>query len=142
MIEPRGKAYFFRRLGKLFNMNNIRLNELLETLQYGLLYGFVTFLSGTSIDKIFPEIDKEKSNGSLFLEILLQSMFLTIVVFYIRKFVKIVPFLFYIPSQSGQPRYKPYLSSEFDGEIIIAIILISSQVNLIAKIVELSERFF
>ena len=121
-IEPYGKAHFISRVRKLFNMNTVRLNEITETVQYVILYGIVTFYIGT---------------WELMLEVLGQTIVLAVAVFYIRKLVKAVPFLFYIP---GRHIYRPYMSTEFHGEIVISIIFITLQTNLIKKLEELSKR--
>ena len=96
-IEPYGKAHFISRVRKLFNMNSVRLNEITEIVQYVILYGIVTFYVGTWTNVIFPVFDPKKATWELMLEVLGQTIVLTIAVFYIRKLVKAVPFLFYIP---------------------------------------------
>lgn len=137
MIEPSGKSHFISRIRKLFNLNTIRINEIFETIQYTILYGVVTFYVGTWANAAFPAFDKTKSTVELMLEVLGQTIFLAICVFYIRKLVKTVPFLFYIP---GKHKYHPYLSSEFNGEIVVSVIFITLQTNLIKKLEELSKR--
>ena len=137
MIEPYGKSHFMSRLRKLFNLNTIRINEISETIQYTILYGIVTFYVGIWTNSAFPAFDKTKSNVELMLEVLGQTIFLALCVFYIRKLVKIVPFLFYLP---GKRAYNPYLSTEFHGEIVVSIIFITLQTNLIKKLEELSKR--
>jgi hypothetical protein len=136
-IEPYGKAHFISRVRKLFNMNSVRLNEITETVQYVILYGIVTFYVGTWTNVMFPMFDPKKATWELMLEVLGQTIVLTIAVFYIRKLVKAVPFLFYIP---GRLAYRPYMSTEFHGEIVISIIFITLQTNLIKKLEELSKR--
>lgn len=136
-IEPYGKAHFISRIRKLFNLNIIRINELSETIQYVILYGIVTFYVGTWANELFPHFDKSKATHWIMLEVLAQTVFLVVCVFYIRKLVKAVPFLFYIP---GRFKYRPYLSTEFQGEIVISIIFISLQINLVKKLEELSKR--
>ena len=137
MIEPYGKSHFMSRLRKLFNLNTIRINEITETIQYTILYGIVTFYIGIWTNAAFPVYDKTKSTVELMLEVLGQTIFLALCVFYIRKLVKIVPFLFYLP---GKRAYNPYLSTEFHGEIVVSIIFITLQTNLIKKLEELSKR--
>ena len=137
MIEPYGKSHFMSRLRKLFNLNTIRINEITETIQYTILYGIVTFYIGIWTNAAFPAYDKTKSTVELMLEVLGQTIFLALCVFYIRKLVKIVPFLFYLP---GKRAYNPYLSTEFHGEIVVSIIFITLQTNLIKKLEELSKR--
>ena len=125
------------RIRKLFNLNTIRINEISETIQYTILYGIVAFYVGTWANAAFPHFDKTKSTWELMLEVLGQTIILAICVFYIRKLVKAVPFMFYLP---GKKTYKPYLSTEFHGEIVISIIFITLQTNLIKKLEELSKR--
>ena len=137
MIEPYGKSHFMSRLRKLFNLNTIRINEITETIQYTILYGIVTFYIGIWTNAAFPVYDKTKSTVELMLEVLGQTIFLALCVFYIRKLVKIVPFMFYLP---GTRTYNPYLSTEFHGEIVVSIIFITLQTNLIKKLEELSKR--
>ena len=137
MIEPYGKAHFISRVRKLFNLNTIRINEITETIQYTILYGVVAFYVGTWTNAAFPHFDKTKSTWELMLEVLGQTIVLAICVFYIRKLVKTVPFLFYLP---GKYSYNPYLSTEFHGEIVISIIFITLQTNLVKKLEELSKR--
>ena len=136
-IDPYGKAHFMSRIRKLFNLNTIRINELSETIQYVILYGIVTFYVGTWVNALFPKFDNKKETHWLMLEVLAQAVVLVICVFYMRKLVKAVPFLFYIP---GGVKYRPYLSTEFHGEIVISIIFISLQINLVKKLEELSKR--
>jgi hypothetical protein len=136
-IEPYGKAHFMGRIRKLFNLNTIRINEISETIQYTVLYGIVAFYVGTLANTAFPAFDKTKSTWELMLEVLGQTIVLAICVFYIRKLVKTIPFLFYLP---GKHTYNPYLSTEFHGEIVISIIFITLQTSLIKKLEELSKR--
>jgi hypothetical protein len=137
MIEPSGKSHFISRIRKLFNLNTIRINEIFETIQYTILYGVVTFYVGVWTNEAFPAFDKTKSTMHIMLEVLGETIFLAVCIFYIRKFVKAVPFLFYIP---GKHTYHPYLSTEFHGEIVVSVIFITLQTNLVKKLEELSKR--
>lgn len=125
------------RVRSLFNVNNIRLNELLETAQFTIMYGLVGFLCGTYINKLSPKFDKTKSTWEILLEILGETVVLSICIFYIRKLVKIIPFIVHLP---GKSRYIPYMSSEFEGEIALSLIFVTLQTNLLEKILELSKR--
>ena len=137
MIGHYGKSHFISRVRKLFNLNTIRINEIAEIIQYTILYGIVAFYVGTWINATFPHFDKSKSTTELMLEVLGETIILTICVFYIRKLVKIVPFIFHLP---GKQAYNPYLSTEFHGEIVISVIFITLQTNLVKKLEELSKR--
>ena len=131
------------RTEKLLLNNEIRVMELLESIQYGVLYLIVGFATGVTLDYSFPNYNEQTKTSVLFTEVALQCLLLIILVFYIRKLVKIVPFLFVIDfSGSGKSSYKPYEASEYGGEIIIAIVLLGAQFNLIKKLFLLSRRFY
>ena len=131
------------RTEKLLLNNEIRVTELLESIQYGVLYLIVGFATGVTLDYSFPNYNEQTKTSVLFTEVALQCLLLIILVFYIRKLVKIVPFLFVIDfSGSGKSSYKPYEASEYGGEIIIAIVLLGAQFNLIKKLDLLSRRFY
>ena len=131
------------RTEKLFLNNEIRVMELLESIQYGVLYLVVGFITGVTLDYSFPNFNEQTKTSVLFTEVALQCILLIVLVFYIRKLVKIVPFLFVIDfTGSGKSSYKPYEASEYSGEIIIAIVLLGAQFNLIKKLDLLSRRFY
>jgi hypothetical protein len=62
---------------------------------------------------------------------------LIIVVFYCRKIVKVMPFVFAFNS-----KYRVHESNEYEGEIMIALVLIGVQINLIKKLDLLSKKFY
>lgn len=131
------------RTEKLLLNNEIRIMELLESIQYGVLYLVVGFVVGVTLDYSFPNFNEQTKTSVLFTEVALQCLLLIVLVFYIRKLVKIVPFLFVIDfTGSGKSSYKPYEASEYSGEIIIAIVLLGAQFNLIKKLDLLSRRFY
>ncbi len=113
--------------------------RLLEVIQYGFLYIFVSFFAGVGLDFAFPIYEKEKSSLEILNEVVFQSLALVVVVFLIRGLVKSVPVLFPHKYANG---YTPYTTSEYSGEIMIGLILLSTQLNLIAKIDELSQRLY
>lgn len=134
------------RTEKLFNFNEIRVMELLENVQYGLGYIATAFIAGISLDYLFPIYNKEKETRDLFIEIVAQCILLIIAAFYVRKIVKIMPFLFVInwdiDGDGRIPKYKPYESTEFQGELMMGVIFLSSQINLMKKVELLSERVY
>ena len=113
--------------------------RLLEVIQYGFLYIFASFFSGVGLDFAFPIYEKEKSSLQILNEVIWQSLALIVVVFGIRGLVKSVPILFPHRYANG---YTPYTTTEYSGEIMIGLILLSTQMNLIAKIDELSQRLY
>jgi len=131
------KSYVENRLDRLSRIDDIRLIELLESIQYGLGYLFVGFFLGVGTDMIFPVYKPEKDIWTVFSEVILQCITLIIVVFYCRKIVKLMPFVFAFNS-----KYRVHESEEYHGEIMIAVVLIGVQINLIKKLDLLSKKFY
>jgi hypothetical protein len=140
------KQHIQERVRSLFLFNEVRAMELLETIQFGLGYLIVGFLAGTTLDYAFPHFKEDISTKELFFEVLLQGILLAIAVFYVRKIVKIMPFLFILGTDiNGDGRvdkYHPYLATEYSGEVMIALVMIGAQFNLIKKLDLLSRRLY
>lgn len=131
------------RTEKLLLNNENRVMELLESIQYGVLYLVLGFVLGVTLDYSFPSFNEQTRTSVLFTEVAIQCLLLIVLVFYLRKIVKIVPFLFVIDfTGSGKSSYKPYEAAEYSGEVIIAIVLLGAQFNLIKKLDLLSRRFY
>lgn len=131
------------RTEKLLLRNEVRVMELLESIQYGVLYLLVGFGAGVTLDYSFPNFNEQTKTSVLFAEVALQCLLLIVSVFYIRKIVKIVPFLFVIDfSGQGKTHYRPYEAAEYSGEVIIAIVFLGAQFNLLKKLDLLSRRFY
>jgi len=143
-IEKDAVDHVKERVRSLFLLNEVRVMELFESLQYGLGYLILSFLSGISLDYAFPRYDENKNKWTVLGEVIAQCLTLIIVVYYVRKIVKIMPFLFVIQwdldGDGKVPMYKPYEASEYGGELMIAIVLIGTQLNLIKKI-DLVSRY-
>ncbi len=140
------KHHIQERIRSLFLFNEVRVMELLETVQFGIGYLVVGFLAGTVLDYSFPHYKEEIGTQELFFEVLLQGVLLAITVFYVRKIVKIMPFLFVLHSDlNGDGRidkYHPYLATEYSGEVMIAVVMLGAQFNLIKKLDLLSRRLY
>ena len=134
------------RTQKLLNFNEIRVMELLEIVQYGLGYMGLAFIIGVSLDYLFPRFDEEQDTHQVLIEIILQIILLLIGAFYIRKIVKIMPFLFVvnfdIDGDGRIPKYRPYESTEFEGELMMGLVFVASQRNLLNKIDLISTRLY
>ena len=131
------------RTEKLLLTNEIRVMELLESVQYGILYIVAGFALGVTLDYSFPNYNEQTKTSVLFTEVAIQCLLLIVLTFYLRKLVKIVPFLFVIDfSGKGKTSYRPYEAAEYSGEVIIAIVLLGAQFNLIKKLDLLSRRFY
>ncbi len=137
--EPDAYKHFIEHLGSLTQFDIIRFNELLELIQYNVIYCISAFIGGFSINAIFPEYDETVSIGRLSLEIIGELLALVLVVFYIRRFVKTIPFLFHLTG-SGPNGFKPYLTTEYQGEIALGIIFVGVQFRLIRKLALLANK--
>jgi hypothetical protein len=136
-LEKGYKLYVEERIDALTRLDELRIIELLESVQYGLGYLFVGFFMGVGTDMVFPVFDPKKDTFTVFLEVILQCITLVIVVFYCRKIVKLMPFLFAFNS-----KYRVHESDEYQGEIMIAVVLIGVQINLIKKLDLLSKNLY
>lgn len=140
------KEYFQDRLTKLLRINDIRVMELLESFQYGIGYILICFFLGVGLDFLFPKFEEDISIGQLFLEVVLQCLALIVFVFYGRKLVKVMPFLFFFNQSlfgaKGVPKYHAYESTEYEGEVIIGFVLVATQTNLLKKVDKLSRTLY
>lgn len=139
--EPHAMEHVRERTEKLLLNNEVRVMELLESLQYGILYLVLGFGLGVTLDYSFPAYKEDIRTWPLFVEVSLQCLLLIVLTYYLRKLIKIVPFLFMINTGKGTS-YKPYQSEEYGGEVMIAIVLLGAQFNLIKKLDLLSRRFY
>ena len=131
------ETYIEDRVDRLTRVDEVRAMELLESIQYGLGYLFVGFFLGVGTDMLFPVYTSEKDAWTVFSEVILQCVTLIVVVFYCRKLVKLMTFLFAFNS-----KYRLHESEEYHGEIMIAVVLIGVQINLIKKLDFLSKKFY
>ena len=137
--EPDAYKHFIDNLASLTRVDVVRFNELLELIQYNVIYCISAFIGGFSINAIFPEYNETVSIGRLSLEIIGELLALVLVVFYIRRFAKVIPFLFHVTG-SGPNGFKPYLSTEYQGEIALGIIFVGVQFRLIRKLALLANK--
>ena len=100
--------------------------HILETVQYGLLYMIAAFIGGVTLDFIFPPFSKSIELTKLIYEIMGQCTLLVLIVYVIRYGIKHIPILFPVASGSG---YTPYKTNEFDGEMMMGLVFLSSQLN-------------
>lgn len=144
--DAEAKEYFQDRLGKLLRVNDVRIMELLESFQYGIGYILICFFLGVGLDFLFPKFHEDTPLGQLFAEVVLQCLALIAFVFYGRKFVKVMPFLFFFNrslfGSKGVPKYHAYESTEYEGEVVIGFVLVATQTNLLKKIDKLSRSLY
>jgi len=137
--EPDAYKHFTEHIASLTRFDIVRINELLELIQYNVIYCISAFIGGFSINAIFPDYNETVGIGRLSLEIIAELLVLVIVVFYIRRFVKLIPFLFHVTG-TGPNGFKPYLSTEYQGEIALGIIFVGVQFRLIRKLALLANK--
>ena len=144
--DKKANEYFQERLGKLLRLNDVRIMELLESFQYGIAYILICFFLGVGLDFMFPNFDETTELGQLFMEVTVQCLALIVFVFYGRKLVKVMPFLFFFNrslfGSKGVPKYNAYESTEYEGEVVIGFVLVATQTNLLKKIDKLSRTFY
>lgn len=128
--------YFNERLINLLRFDVIRFLRIAEIIQYSLIYLILGFIFGSFVEYYAPNYDPEKSSFQLIFEIIVQTIIITVGVFYIRKIAKLFPFIL-----SKYPGYKPYKITEYHGEIIISVVLINILTKLIDKLNALEDRF-
>ena len=129
-------TYIQSRINNFIAVDYIRMLRLLEITQYTILYSIITLILAPRIDKLFPSFDETKSSVQLFKEVVFQLMFVSFVIFYMRKFVKIIPPLGHLLIKG----YRIGTTVEYNGGIIIGLILVHSQFHINAKIYELMKR--
>ena len=107
--------------------------ELYHTLIISIIYIIVTLIVAYFIDSFFSflfekklELEK-KHNIRILIEIMLQVIICVISIYFIRKFVKLIPLLL----KWGHYNDMRYI---YEGEIVIAFIFIGSQPKLLKKI--------
>lgn len=127
-------------------LDEMRFINISGSIQYGILYSVVYVIIGVVIHIIFPPFTKGISLTALAGWILLQSLTLIIVTFYVKKLIKAIPGiasffpLVFNMSDLKVKGFVPYGIDEFKGDMASSIILIGTQYRLLEKIVYLTEE--
>jgi hypothetical protein len=130
-----------RHIKSLFAADKVRFMEIVESIQYGIVYLVIGFMAGTVLDYSFPSFNEETPTKVVFLEVVLQSVLLIVLVFYVRLLVKTMPSLFDF-HLGKRVRYVPYSTSEYGGELMISLAVIGAQFHLIKKLDFLSRKLY
>ena len=108
----------------VFNFEKDSRNEMANIIQYTVLgIIFITTLN-KAIDEYMPEVDKNKSSFSLFIEISIQCIVLFIGIVFIHRIIT------FIPTFSGIP----YMDQNVISIILPTLILLLSTTNLGKKV--------
>jgi hypothetical protein len=108
--------------------------KILKIIQYTVIYIILIGFFGNLIDKLFPAFDNTKKIIYIYLEIAMQLILSTILIFFIRDFIYTLPLLI-------SPYSTNVTSSvSYQGDIVITLILLNVQINLAKKILFIAER--
>ena len=118
---------------------SVRIYHILESIQYGLLYMIAAFIGGVSLDFTFPHFTEDIDTYELVRQTAFQCLLLVLVVYLTRYIIKKIPILFPIKAGSS---FVPYTTPEFNGEMMMGLIFLGSQLNLIQKIDLISKRLY
>ncbi len=145
-VERGAGKHFRERLASLLSTSDIRIMQVLEILQYGVIYMALAFALGAGLELVFPRFDEKKEWKPVALEVVLQVLSFVVLVFYVRKIAKLVPFMFQLQwdlDGNGKiAKFRPYQTTEYSGEIAIGLVLIASQANLLKKIDLLARELY
>tara|TARA_B100001250_G_C19740760_1_gene762958 strand:+ start:284 stop:1270 length:987 start_codon:yes stop_codon:yes gene_type:complete len=134
------KKYIKLHFNKLTQMDGIRLHQLLQTSQYAILNALFGGIAGTIVEHLMPEYDPDATMSQMIWEVVGQSVLIGVFIFYVRKLVKVFPYLFnndpdYIPYQ------KDYAVPEYQGDVVLFIAFIATQSNYLKRIKHLKLWF-
>jgi len=116
-----------------------RIYDILESVQYGSLYMITAFLGGVGLDFLFPHFDDKKPLNYIVLETVAQCLSLIVLVYILRVCIGGIPFLFPIHRNSD---FTPYMTNEYEGEIMMGFIFLGVQLNLIRKINKIASSLY
>ena len=127
-----------KKLKSLFEFNHIRLQKIMEMSQDTIVAFIVSLMAATFFNKYSFNFNINEDNPTIVTKTLVEFVILVILLYYVRKIISIIPFLFkyttkYIP---GRP--------STDGEgllgkvVTMAIVFSTILVKLKAKIKHLS----
>ena len=127
-----------KKLKSLLEFNHIRLQKIMEMSQDTIVAFIVSLIAATFFNKYSFNFNFNEDKPTILTKTLIEFIILVIVLYYVRKIISIVPFLFkyttkYIP---GRP--------SMDGEgllgkvVTVAIVFSTILVKLKAKIKHIS----
>lgn len=127
-------------LKHMMKVDAIRVQKFLEISQSMLVAIFLGFVGSHYVERLFPQYREEdnKSAWRLILEVCGQSIVLGIMVFYLKKIMRMIPFMFKFTDD-----YNPSQTKDNMGVTLgLSVILVSSQLNYRAKLNRIREIVF
>tara|TARA_B110000495_G_scaffold34058_1_gene26857 strand:+ start:325 stop:717 length:393 start_codon:yes stop_codon:yes gene_type:complete len=122
------------KIADLLTLNSHRLTQLIEIVQFSILYIVICLMAGVFLDDLFPEVDENKPTINILLELSFHSVIVSLAVFYIRKITMIVPLIYKAKGYSSH-------THSYSGEVVIAIVFFTTQKKILDKINILHDRF-
>tara|TARA_A100001015_G_scaffold284281_1_gene350541 strand:+ start:1255 stop:2151 length:897 start_codon:yes stop_codon:yes gene_type:complete len=132
------KDHVKKQFNKLISVDKIRMHKLLFIMQYTLLYVFVGLGLGSALDHLFPDYDSEKENMDILKELTLQTLVIGVTLFYARKLVKVVPYLFNFDNSFSSSHAQNI--PEYQGTLILGLVFVATQTSYLKKIQHLSKN--
>jgi hypothetical protein len=146
------KIHFLSGWKDLIRLDNVRLINIVGSIQYGLLYCIAYLFIGALLHYVFPPLIKGEPLLNLFFWIVFQSIIIILVAFYVQKMVEMIPgVLSFFPGyfnlvELQDKGFKPYGISEYKGDMASSIVLIGTQFHLLEKVayftVEFGKQYF
>jgi hypothetical protein len=135
----------------LVRLDQVRFINIVGSIQYGLLYSIAYLFIGACLHYIFPKMIPGDPLMNVFMWIMIQSIVIIIVAFYVQKFVEMIPgilsfFPKYFNLQGLKDKgFKPYGISEYKGDMASSIVLLGTQYHLLEKVayftIEFTKRY-
>jgi len=144
-IDP--KIHFESGIKDLTRVDKVRLINLTGSIQYGIIYSIIYFIIGIFLHVIFPPLIKSASLFNTFCWIILQSIIIIILTFYVEKLVESIPgWASFFPEYFNFKNlitngFIPYGVGEFKGSMAANIVLIGTQINLFDKVSYFTAEF-
>ena len=101
-----------KNLEKFMVIDSVRFFKLIEISQYAILGLLFSLYFGNSINSLFTTVDETEHTLVILYEIILHIFLLVIIVYYIKKFILIIPFVLlpfidkyninYVPSKKNE----------------------------------------
>ena len=144
-INP--KVHFQAGWKDLIRLDKVRFINIVGSIQYGILYSISYLFIGTYLHYLFPPLVKGDPLLNLFFWIVLQSIIIILVAFYVQKMVEMTPgILSFFPKyfnleELKDKGFKPYGISEYKGDMASSIVLIGTQFHLLEKVAYFTIEF-
>jgi hypothetical protein len=132
------KDHVKKQFDKLISVDKIRMHKLLFIMQYSILYVAVGIGVGSLLEHLFPDYDPEKENLDIVKELALQTLLIGVTLFYARKLVKVIPYLFNFDNSFSNSHAQNM--PEYQGTLILGLVFVATQTSYLKKIQHLSKN--